>query len=128
MLPVDLDKIFPPEYLPPPDAVPQFDLVGFGGRAAIGDADPNETGVAFFLMAGSDSAITSMKRKDSPGLIFLDCPKDMLSAPFDVIQRARVICVSEDHNKCFGVRKNGVEGTIVHMPDEVSRQDDVTLA
>jgi len=40
-VPVDLDKIFPPEYLPPADSIPSFDLVGFNGRAAIGDADPN---------------------------------------------------------------------------------------
>jgi chitinase len=111
-------KIFVPEYLPPPDSVPLFDLVGFNGRAAIGDADPNQTGVVLFLTAGSDTAVTSMKKQDNPGLLFLDCPEDVLSKPLESIQTARVICLHSEPETYFGVRKNGVKGTIVHMPDE----------
>ncbi|KAI0123659.1 hypothetical protein BJ170DRAFT_659563 [Xylariales sp. AK1849] len=115
-LPVDLDKIFPPEYLPAADAKPQFELVNFGG--GIGLTDPNETGFAFFLLAGSSTAVSSMSKRDNPGIHFLDCPADILQAPTVKLHVARVICLGHSPDDCFGVRLNGVEGTIVHMPQE----------
>lgn len=117
-LPVDLDRIFPPDYLPPADAVPQFELVNFGGGASIGVANPDLTGVAFFLMAGSSTAVTSMTKRDNPGLHFLDCPLDIMDVPLEQVQMARVICVDSSSDECFRVRENGVAGTIVHMPHE----------
>ncbi|KAF2223854.1 hypothetical protein BDZ85DRAFT_296016 [Elsinoe ampelina] len=117
-LPVDLDKLFPPEYLPPADALPQFELVGFNGRATIGDANPGETGVAFFLIAGSDTAVSSMRKRGDSGVVFLDCPADALDAPLDRIHTARVICLDADIDDCFKVQENGVEGTVVHMPNQ----------
>ncbi|KAF4212956.1 hypothetical protein CNMCM5878_000587 [Aspergillus fumigatiaffinis] len=117
-LPVDFDKIFPPEYIPSADAQPQFELINFGGAAGIGDAHPDLTGVAFFLMAGSSTAVSSMSKRDNPGLHFLDCPKGILDAPVETVHTARVICVDRDVEECYQVQENGVEGTIVHMPRE----------
>jgi hypothetical protein len=120
-LPVDLNKIFPPQYLPPPAAIPQFSLNSFGGASPIGDTDPNASGVAFFLIAGSSAAVTSLNKRDNPGIVFLDCPSDVFSTSVRTIQTARVICMDDDLDKCFGVRYRGVEGTVVHMPEEVCR-------
>ncbi|KAF7554596.1 hypothetical protein G7Z17_g2800 [Cylindrodendrum hubeiense] len=117
--PVDLDKIFPPEYLPPADALPRFELVNFGGIQK--ESDPNETGFAFFLIAGSNTVVSSMSKRDNPGIQFLGCPKEILDVPLEQIQTARVICMHGSLDDCFGVQKNGVEGTIVKMPEECGR-------
>jgi hypothetical protein len=93
-------------------------LINFGGAAGIGDAHPDLTGVAFFLMAGSSTAVSSMSKRDNPGLHFLDCPKGILDAPVETVHTARVICVDRDVEECYQVQENGVEGTIVHMPRE----------
>jgi hypothetical protein len=102
--------------LPPADAVPQFELLNFGG--GVGVTDPDETGVAFFLMAGSDTAVSTLSKRDNPGLHFLDCPVGILDAPMDKAHTARIICLNAPEKDCFRVRLNGVEGTIVHMPQE----------
>lgn len=115
-LPVSLDRLFPPEHRPPPDTLPDFELVNFNSGPLA--ADPNESGAAFFFLAGSDTAVSSMSKRDNPGLHFLDCPCNILNQPLQSIQTARVICFDSDVNVCFGVRKNGVEGTIVHMPSD----------
>jgi hypothetical protein len=74
--------------------------------------------VAFFLVAGSYSAVTSMKKRDNPGLEVVECPSDVLSRPDDEHQTARIVCTSEDVPDCFRVQHGGVEGTVVQMPDE----------
>ncbi|KAH6867420.1 hypothetical protein B0T10DRAFT_611840 [Thelonectria olida] len=94
-LPVDLDKIFPSEYLPPPDAVPEFELINIRGGSY--KSHPDEPSVAFFLLP--------------------DCPEDPLGKPLEEAQTARVICLNHKFEKCFGVAMDGVEGTIVHMPE-----------
>ncbi|RSL95244.1 hypothetical protein CDV31_013975 [Fusarium ambrosium] len=116
LLPVELEKIFPKEYFPPADATTNFELRTFGQDA--NNMNPNESGFAFFLISGSDTAVSSMSKRDNPGLRFLDCPPDLLEAPLHEPQSARVICLSGTFEQCFGVDKNGVEGTIVKMPDE----------
>lgn len=116
---MDLDKIFPPEYLPAADALPQFELVNFGGSSK--ESDPNETGSAFFFIAGSDTVVSSMSKRDNPGIRFLGCPKNILDAPLEQIQTARVICMHGSLEDCFRVQQNGVEGTIVKMPEECGR-------
>ncbi|RGP61415.1 glycosyl hydrolases family 18 [Fusarium longipes] len=114
-LPVNLDKLFPPDLLPPPDSLPQFELVTFGKGAR--DSSPNEAGIAFFLIAGSDTGLASMSKRDNPNLVFLDCPKEISSQPVHQVQTARVICLGL-FEECFGVAKDGVEGTVVHMPTD----------
>ncbi|KAF5974968.1 glycoside hydrolase family 18 [Fusarium coicis] len=59
-LPVNLDKLFPPELLPPPDSVPQFELITFGKGSR--NSQPNKAGIAFFLLAGSDTGLASMSK------------------------------------------------------------------
>ncbi|KAF1988220.1 glycoside hydrolase family 18 protein [Aulographum hederae CBS 113979] len=120
-LPVDLDKLFPQEFLPAADAIPQFDLINFGGSTKFGVEDPDQNGIAFFLMAGSDTAVTSMKKRDNPSLVFLECPHDLLNVPLHEMQTARVVCMDRNPKSCFGVQKGGVEGTVVHMPDECGK-------
>ena len=118
--PFDLENLFPPEYLPPPDAIPSYDLISFAGLFdhPTKREEPNLSGVAFFLIAGSSTAVTSMKKRDNPGLEFLDCPQDILSQPDHEQQTARVICLTANVTECFQVRQGGVEGTVVQMPDE----------
>lgn len=101
--------------MPAADAIPQFELINFNG--GIGLEDPNATGVAFFLLAGSDTALASMSKRGNPGIHFLDCPENLMDAAGDKTHSARVICMDGDVASCFAVTKNGVEGTIVHMPD-----------
>lgn len=119
---VDLERIFPPEMLPPEDAPKNWGLVNFGTNANTGAVDPNDTGFGFILITGDSHAMSSLKkRKDKPEpLVFLDCPPDVTSQPKDKIQKARVVCLSEDVEGCFQVMERGVEGTIVEMPDNVS--------
>ncbi|RSL40913.1 hypothetical protein CEP54_015977 [Fusarium duplospermum] len=116
LLPVELEKIFPKEYFPPADATTNFELRTFGQGA--NNMDPDESGFAFFLISGSDTAVSSMSKRDNPGLHFLDCPPNLLETPLHEPQSARVICLSGTFEQCFGVDKNGVKGTIVKMPDE----------
>ena len=104
--------------MPPPDAQPQFEIMSFGGLAELDNANPGESGVAFFLIAGSSTGLSSMSKRDNPGLHFLDCPGNLLDDPLDKVHTARVICLNDNIEKCFSVRENGVEGTIVHMPLE----------
>lgn len=117
--PFNLENLFPEAQLPPADAIPSYDLVSFGGMyAGFKDEDPNHSGVAFFLIAGHSSAVSSMKKRDIPGLEFLDCPHDILERPDHELQTARIICMQSNVTDCFRVEENGVEGTIVQMPDE----------
>jgi len=119
--PFDMENLFPPEYLPPADAIPSFDLVSFGGgfEHPIKTEDPNYSGVAFFLIAGDSTVgLTSMKKRDNPGLHFLSCPKDVLTRPNTEHQVARIVCSAPDVKGCFSVMEGGVEGTVVQMPDE----------
>lgn len=120
-LPADLNTLFPPEYLPSPDSIPEFDLVSFNGLYSAGEIeDPNASGVAFVLFAGSDTAVSKMKKREdhTTGIEFIDCPTDVRSAPSAERRSTRVICVGEEPTDCFPVRKGGVEGTLVSMPRE----------
>ncbi|KAF2137101.1 glycoside hydrolase family 18 protein [Aplosporella prunicola CBS 121167] len=117
---VDLDRLFPKKYLPPASAIPDYTLTSFGGATEKGLEEPNGAGVAFFLVAGSSIAAASMRTKRAGGqmgLVFLDCPGDVLFRPNEQAQTARIICMEEDVNACFGVREGGVEGTVVEMPE-----------
>lgn len=118
--PFNLENLFPPEYLPPAEAIPSYDLVSFSGAygSVIHAEDPNLSGVAFFLIAGSSTAVTSMHKRDNSGLVFLSCPSNVLDRPNDEKQVARVTCTDDDVESCFRVLEGGVEGTVVHMPEE----------
>ena len=115
--PFNLENLFPEAHLPPADAIPRYDLVSFGGAyAGLKAEDPNLSGVAFFLIAGHSDAVTSMTKRDNPGLEFIECPRDILERPEHELQIARIVCMQPNVTDCFKVRSNGVEGTIVHMP------------
>ncbi len=77
--PFNIDNLFPPDIRPDPASIPQYDLVSFDGALRIEQEDPNIAGVAFFLIAGSSTAVTSMKKRDNPGLEFLECPDEIHS-------------------------------------------------
>ncbi|CAG8417708.1 unnamed protein product [Penicillium salamii] len=119
-LPVDLEKLFPPKYRPYPDAQPTFELATFGGKCTgpTKDENPNNSGVALFLVAGSYTAVSSMSKRDNLGLEFIDCPADVLSRPNDEHQTIRVVCYSENVPECFRVLECGVEGTVIQIPEE----------
>jgi hypothetical protein len=56
-----------------------------------------------------------MRKRENPGLEFLDCPQDILNRPNHEIQTARIACTHQNVTDCFRVKENGVEGTIVQM-------------
>ncbi|KAF5676733.1 glycoside hydrolase family 18 [Fusarium denticulatum] len=84
---VDLDKLFPKEYLPASGGKPNYGLVTFGDGT-----DPTTSGFGFLLVAG-DSHVVNTPRT------------------------ARVTCVSGDLEGCYQIMERGVEGTVVEMPD-----------
>lgn len=100
--------------MPPADAIPQFELVTFGDGNS--QSNPDKAGFAFFLIEGSDTAVSSMSRRDNPGLHFLDCPANLLDHALETQQTVRIVCLSGPTKDCFGVEKGGVEGTVVKMP------------
>ncbi|KAF5846481.1 hypothetical protein GGP41_003866, partial [Bipolaris sorokiniana] len=104
------------EYFPPADAIPNYDLVSFGAfHGLTQEQDPDKTGIAFFLIAGHSSTVSSMPKRDNLGLEFIDCPHDVLKRPNHEIQTARIVCMHQNVTDCFRVEENGVEGTIVHI-------------
>jgi hypothetical protein len=116
-----MENLFLAECLPLADAVPSYELINFGGMYNIGVESPNDSGVASFLIAGgSDMGLTSIKKRDNPGLHFLSCAKDVLQRPNEEHQVARVICLDDEVTNCLRVRNGGVEGTVVQIPDECS--------
>ncbi|KAH7309224.1 hypothetical protein B0I35DRAFT_398631 [Stachybotrys elegans] len=119
---VDLENLFPSDMLRPEDGPLNWGLVNFGSNANLGAVDPNETGFGFILVAGESHAMTSLKRRNGipEPFIFLDCPNRVSMQPKNKVQMARVVCLSQDVAACFNVMKEGVEGTIVEMPDNVS--------
>ncbi|RPA81152.1 hypothetical protein BJ508DRAFT_117192 [Ascobolus immersus RN42] len=118
---VDLDKLFPPPFLPPPDAVPLSQAIPFGSYANLlrGQNDLNHNGVAFLLIAGDTRDVASFRAKGGSRetLTFLDCPQDIFIASDTSPQVARVVCLSDDIEACFAVEEGGVEGTVVEMPE-----------
>ncbi|RYP44871.1 hypothetical protein DL768_008713 [Monosporascus sp. mg162] len=116
---VDLEKLFPQEYLPGEDSKPRYGLVNFGSEANQGSTDPNATGFGFFLVAGESYAVAKLKkRKGHPEpFTFIDCPSNVLQQPDDTTQTARVVCLNSDVEGCFRVLERGVEGTLVEMPE-----------
>jgi hypothetical protein len=62
--------------------------------------------------------VSSMKKRDNPGLEFLDCPHNILERPDHEVRMARFICTQNNVTDCFRVKEGGVEGTVVQMPDE----------
>lgn len=59
-----------------------------------------------------------MSKRDNPGLHFLDCPVDIENAHVEHRHTVRVICLDRSEDDCFAVTKGGVEGTVVHLPNE----------
>lgn len=121
-LPVDLDRIFPAEYLPDAESIPKYDLVNWGGLADQ-ITDPAATAIAFFLIAGNSYAVSQLKKRETEPepFTFITCPTDVLDRADGHAHVARVVCLSSDVGHCFRVREGGVEGTIVEMPDNCGK-------
>lgn len=115
-LPADLKDLFPKKHLPPPGSVIHHELISFKSDTATGTLDYNSTGVAFFLISGSDAAVASMSERDNTGIHFLDCPGAMTEAPVTKVQTARIVCLEGSEDDCFTVKHKGVMGTLVRMP------------
>lgn len=115
---VDLDKLFPKQYLPASGSKPSYGLVTFGGSDGT---DPTSSGFGFLLLAGDSHVVSSLRKRDGQPepFVFLDCPEDVLDLPKDATRTARVTCVSGDLEGCYQIMERGVEGTVVEMPDSV---------
>ncbi|KAF5244294.1 hypothetical protein FANTH_7804 [Fusarium anthophilum] len=115
---VDLDKLFPKEYLPASGSKPSYGLVTFGDATGT---DPAASGFGFLLVAGDSHVVSSLRKRDGEPepFVFLECPEDVLDLPKDTPRTARVTCVSGDLEGCYRIMERGVEGTVVEMPDSV---------
>ncbi|SCO15302.1 related to chitinase [Fusarium fujikuroi] len=111
---VDLDKLFPKEYLPASGGKPNYGLVTFGDGT-----DPTTSGFGFLLVAGDSHVVSSLRKRDGQPepFVFLSCPEDVLDLPKESPRTARVTCVSGDLEGCYQIMERGVEGTVVEMPD-----------
>lgn len=120
---VDLKYLFPTEDIPPSDVTPMYGLVNIGSAADAGNMDPTVGGFGFFLVAGESYAVAKLRKREGEPepFTFLDCPENPLGQVRNGTQTARVVCLSEDVEGCFRVMERGVEGTIIDMPDNVSR-------
>lgn len=121
---VDIKYLFPTEDLPVTGAVSNYGLINFGGlSSSAGYLDPSKTAFGFLLIAGDSYVVTQLRKRDGlpDPFVFLDCPTDVTDQPKSKTQQARVTCMTDDLQGCFRVMERGVEGTIVEMPDDVSR-------
>ncbi|KAK8109310.1 hypothetical protein PG984_015111 [Apiospora sp. TS-2023a] len=116
---VDLEHLFPKEVLPSKGSKPSYGLINFGSLAAQGSMNPSKTAFGFLLVAGDSFAVTQLRKREGlpDPFVFLDCPADVAEQSKDMIQKARVVCMTDSMEGCFRVMERGVEGTIVEMPD-----------
>ncbi|KAL4947910.1 hypothetical protein BDW69DRAFT_189758 [Aspergillus filifer] len=70
------------------------------------------------LITGSTTGVSSISKRDNPGLQFLDCPDNITSKTLEHVHTARAICMDRSLDECFQVRENRAKGAIVHMPSE----------
>jgi chitinase len=117
---VDLDRLFPKEYIPADTSGTEYGLVTFGPGSESGELDPTNSGFGFLIAVGDSHGFTQLKKRSGrpDPFIFLDCPEHVLGQPTDEPQKARVVCISKDVEGCFRVMERGVEGTMVEMPDD----------
>ncbi|RSL67275.1 hypothetical protein CEP53_003068 [Fusarium sp. AF-6] len=117
---VDLKRIFPKEYIPANTSDPEYGLITFGSGSNSGAVDPTGSGFGFLLAIGDSHGLTQLRKREGrpEPFVFLDCLENVLEKPVNETQTARVVCTSEDVDGCFRIRENGVEGTLVEMPDE----------
>ncbi|KAL3479632.1 hypothetical protein BJX99DRAFT_255358 [Aspergillus californicus] len=113
---VDLENLFPTEYLPPDGSVPSWGLSTVGGDMT----DPSDASFGFLLVAGDSYAVTQLRRRDGlpDPFVFIDCPASVnQDDSSDTVHSARVVCLIDDLAGCFRVMERGVEGTLVEMPE-----------
>lgn len=118
---VDIKNIFPTEFLPPNGYTPRYGLVSFGGSLDSTNMDPSNGGFGFFLISGDSHVASSLTKRDNEPdpFEFLDC-HGMENPLRSGISKARVACFSDDVQGCFRVMEQGVEGTLVELPNHVS--------
>nr|WOD46715.1 hypothetical protein [Trichoderma atroviride] len=120
---LNIKNIFPTEYLPPNGYTPRYGLANFGGSVGLANMDPSNGGFGFFLISGdSHVASTLTKRDNEPDPFeFLDCHGTKVELQ-PGISKARVACFSDDVEGCFRVMEQGIEGTLVELPDHCFSQ------
>lgn len=125
----DINNLFPAEYRPSQDAAINYGVINFGSSANLGEMDPSKTGFGFMLVSGDSFAISSLKKRqgEPAPFVFLDCPSGSQHRPKHEVQKARVVCFSDNVQGCFQVVERGVEGTLIEMPENV-RSDKIYLA
>ncbi|UKZ64116.1 uncharacterized protein TrAtP1_005335 [Trichoderma atroviride] len=118
---VDIKNIFPTEYLPPNGYTPRYGLVNFGGSLGSANMDPGNGGFGFFLISGDSHVASPLTKRDNEPdpFKFLDCHGTKVALQSG-ISKARVACFSDDVEGCFRVMEQGIEGTLVELPDHVS--------
>jgi chitinase len=118
-LPVPLDHLFPPEYLPKitsstfaeafdkdPDQEPR--------AAPFSGDNPNAESFGWFVLASEDSDdIASFVRRDGSLLELFDCPH--VAQDDHGPQFARAVCMSKNPADCEEIRSGGVKGTIIRL-------------
>ncbi|KAL7815591.1 glycoside hydrolase family 18 protein [Trichoderma gracile] len=118
---VDIRKLFPKEYLPPTGYSPRYGLVTFEDSLGANSMDPNGGGFGFFVLTSDSHVVSRLTKRDGEPdpFEFLDCDKRIYLHP-DQIHKTRVACFSDDIQGCFRVMEQGIEGTTIEMPDNVS--------
>ncbi|KAM0518034.1 hypothetical protein ACHAPE_004436 [Trichoderma viride] len=120
---IDIKNIFPTEYLPPNGYTPKYGLVSFGGSLGSTNMDPSNGGFGFFLVSGDSHVASPLTKRDNEPdpFEFLDCHGTKVALQSG-ISKARVACFSEDVQGCFRVMEQGIEGTLVELPDHCFSQ------
>ncbi|KAL7895963.1 glycoside hydrolase family 18 protein [Trichoderma sp. TUCIM 5745] len=115
---VDIKNIFPTEYLPPSGYTPKYGLVSFGGSLGSASMDPSNGGFGFFFISGDSHVASPLTKRDNEPdpFEFLDCHGKKMALQSG-ISKARVACFSDDVEGCFRVMEQGIEGTLVELPD-----------
>lgn len=108
-----VDRLFPT--LPPASYIPAFDLqVLSTSPVLVGDTPPPN---AFFMVVidGPPGAVTNLNKRDGSHIEFLT-PGMHLGQDR---QTAQFVCMDDsEHSNCNDIHLDGVEGTIIRLPDE----------
>ncbi|PNP61480.1 hypothetical protein FNYG_13767 [Fusarium nygamai] len=118
--PVDLKALFPEGRIPSDTSDLQYGITTVGAGSKSGAVDTASSGSGILLAVGESHGLAQFQKRDGQPdpFVFLDCPANALEQPVNQIQKARVVCTSQDVDGCFRVRERGVEGTLVEMPEE----------
>ena len=97
---VDYAHIFPSDIRPQNTTKPVYGISTFGSARSLA---LNRGGFSFLLLAGESYAVSRLRRRDNEPepFHFLDCPSNVTGTPKDQIYTARIVCLSDNLNRCF---------------------------